>query len=237
MQREEVEAIFDEQAGAYDRQWDKLAPLGECLHALIGMVFGGLADDARILCVGAGTGAEVIHLATRFPRWEFTVVEPSAKMLAVCRRRAEEHGITARCVFHEGYLDSLPGSASFDAATSLLVSQFFTDRDERSAFFRTIAARLRPDALLASADLVSDIDSAEYRSLLEVWLRMLRVAEVPSENLERMPAVYKHDVAVLPPKQVSAIIASGGFEGPVQFFQGGLIHAWYARRAATPPAA
>jgi tRNA (cmo5U34)-methyltransferase len=93
-----------------------------------------------------GTGAEIVYLAQRFPQWRFTAVEPSAPMLEVCRLRAEEHGIASRCVFHEGYLDSLPPSEAFDAATSLLVSQFILEREARSDFFRTIAERLRPES-------------------------------------------------------------------------------------------
>ena len=46
-----------------------------------------------------------------------------------------EAGIAERCEFHEGYLDSLPAGASYQAATSFLVSQFILDQTARSAFF------------------------------------------------------------------------------------------------------
>ncbi|MGB3222852.1 MAG: hypothetical protein WBB23_08630 [Desulforhopalus sp.] len=52
------------------------------------------------------------------------------------------------------------------------------------------------------------------------------------EGLNRMKTAYAKDVAVLPPRAVAAIIKSGGFEAPVQFFQAGLIHAWFAKRAS-----
>ena len=222
---------FDEQsASTYDRQWAKLAPLRDALHLLVGALLCELPADARILCVGAGTGSEILYLAQRFPQWSFTAVEPSAPMLQVCRRRAEECGIASRCVFHEGFLDSLPAADAFDAATSLLVSQFILAREARSDFFRQIAKRLRPGGYLASSDLASDINSATYRSLLEVWVQLMKGADVAPQMLERLRAAYGRDVAVLPAEDVSAIIASGGFEVPVQFFQSGLIHAWYARR-------
>ena len=54
----------------------------------------------------------------------------------------------------------------------------------------------------------------------------------PPEGLDRMRAAYDRDVAILPPGEVAAIVASGGFEVPVQFLQTGLIHAWFARRTA-----
>jgi tRNA (cmo5U34)-methyltransferase len=35
---------------------------------------------------------------------------------------------------------------------------------------------------------------------------------------------------VLPPSEVGSIVAAGGFDLPVQFFQTLLMHAWYAKR-------
>ena len=38
------------------------------------------------------------------------------------------------------------------------------------------------------------------------------------------------DLAILPPTLVAAIIKAGGFGAPVQFYQAGLIHAWFSKR-------
>jgi tRNA (cmo5U34)-methyltransferase len=230
MHRQELEAIFDRNALSYDAQWSKLAPLRDTLQLLIAALLTDLRDDARILCVGAGTGEEMVDLARRRPRWTFTAVEPSAAMLDVCRRKAEEGGFADRCVFHAGYLDSLPPAENFDAATALLVSQFILDRTTRRDFFHEIGERLRPGGWLISSDLMADTRSAEYRSLAEVWWRAMRAADAPPDGFERMLAAYERDVAILPFAEVAAIIASGGFAAPVEFFQAGLIHAWFARR-------
>jgi len=37
------------------------------MHLLIGSLLSDLRADARVLCVGAGTKAELIYLAQRFP--------------------------------------------------------------------------------------------------------------------------------------------------------------------------
>lgn len=231
MHQDEIKAIFDQQAANYDAQWAKTAPINKCLHFLIDSMFIELPADARILCVGVGTGAELAHLAQRNSAWRFTAVEPSGPMLDVCRKRAEVEGFASRCHFHEGYLESLPISASHDAATCFLVSQFILDQQLRSQFFREISRRLNPGAILASSDLASNVQSPEYEVLLRAWMSMMSAADVSLESTERMRKVYANDVGVLSPDKVVSIIESGGFERPVQFFQAGLIHAWRSRRA------
>jgi tRNA (cmo5U34)-methyltransferase len=229
---EEISVAFDrEHAAKYDQRFEKLAAMRDALHLLISAAFADLPTDARVLCVGAGTGHELLYLAQKFPRWRFVAVEPSASMLEVCRRKAEACGIASRCTFHEGYLDSLPLSDLFDAATSLLVSQFIVAPEARAAFFRGIAARLRPRGYLASADLASDTTSDTYQRLLDVWLRLMRETGSPFEQIEKLRVTYGRDVAVLPPQQVSAIISSAGFSEPTLFLQTVLIHAWYAQKA------
>lgn len=232
MEPKKPRVAFDQaHAEAYDQRFAKLAPMRDALHLLTGAVLADLPGDARILCVGAGTGQELIYLARKFPAWTFAVVEPSAPMLEVCRRKADDCGITHRCVFHEGYLDTLPPSAPFDAATSLLVSQFILQADARVAFFRSIAGRLLPGGYHVNADLASDLESSNYQSLLEIWLRLMRENGSSPEQLENLRAAYGRDVAIAPVERISAMITSGGFEAPVVFLQTGLIHAWYARKA------
>lgn len=232
MEKNDSLTVYSEtRAASYDKGWAKTAALRDALDLLIRLVLSDLPDDARVLCVGLGTGSELLALASAFPQWRFTAVEPAAPMLDICRRRVAEAGFTARCTFHNGYLETLPGPDPFDAATSLLVSHAMTDSEERSRFFGQIAARLRPQGYLINADLASDLASPDYRSLLEVWMRMMRFAEIPDEEAQKYRAAYGRDAAVLPPAEVAAIIAAGGFEAPVLFYQSLLMHAWYARRS------
>jgi tRNA (cmo5U34)-methyltransferase len=233
MRKEEITALFDKQASSYDQQWSKLAPINAALHLLTSTVLSHLPPTANILCVGAGTGAEILALAQTFPEWHFTAVEPSPAMLDVFRRRAEEQGISSRCVFHLGYLDSLPSNGSFDAATAFLVSQFILERHARSQFFQSIAERLCPEGVLVSSDLAGDLIATEYLELLGLWFRVMSGSGTPAppEGIERMREAYRRDVAILPPRDVRDIITRGSFDSPVLFFQAGMIHAWYAKRS------
>jgi tRNA (cmo5U34)-methyltransferase len=102
-------------------------------------------------------------------------------MLDVCCQRAEKEGFISRCVFHEGYVETLPDIELHDAATCFMVSQFILDKEARSNFFRAISQRLKQNGILVSADLSSTVGTPEYEALLKVWVSMLHAANVPND--------------------------------------------------------
>lgn len=231
MQQHELDALFDQHAPGYDAQWARMAPIRESLYFLLEAVFAALPEDARLLCVGVGTGAEIAHLAQRFPRWRFLALDPSAQMIAACRTRAERDGFADRCEFHAGVLETLPeGHAAFDGATSFLVSQFLLDPAARTVFFADIAKRLRTGGTLAWADLAWDTAAPDYPAMLGLWLQAMSGAGLDDDAIERMRTAYARDVAILPPETVAALVVAAGFEAPLRFHQAGMIHGWCARR-------
>jgi len=74
------------------------------------MVLSELLENAKVLVVGAGTGAELIYLARMCPNWYFTVVGPDKEMLDACRKKCEENEILSRCSLHQGTVETLPGN-------------------------------------------------------------------------------------------------------------------------------
>lgn len=221
-----------ERAASYDQKIGLWSPSRDALFSLVRLILAELPAQARVLCVGAGTGTELIALAESFPQWRFTATDPAGAMLDVCRQKAEASGVASRCTFHEGYLDTLPASEPFDAATCFLVSHFFTQADERSHFFRQIAARLAPGGCLISSDLVLGMPAPVYESVFEVWERMLRGSGSSAEEIAGMRAAYGSAIALLSAPEVESIIAAGGFDAPALFFQSLFIRAWFSRRAA-----
>ena len=71
---QQLREAFDQQASSYDQKWARVAAFRDALHLLVGAAFKELPAAARVLCVGAGTGAEIFYLAARFPAWTFTAV-------------------------------------------------------------------------------------------------------------------------------------------------------------------
>ena len=88
MRNQDTSAVFDQKyASSHDQAGAKLAPMRDALHLFIRMVLSELPGDARVLCVGAGTGFELFALAEAFPHWRFTAVDPAAAMPSICRQR------------------------------------------------------------------------------------------------------------------------------------------------------
>lgn len=232
MQPEQLTAIFDQQAAGYDRQAQRREPIENALRYLLEAVFADLPTNAHVLSVGSGTGTEVIALAQRFPHWHFTLVEPSAGMVEVCRQNLKDAGIAERCTLQQGYLESVSPAKQFDAATCFLVSQFLVEPEKRSAFFRQLSQRLKPGAPLASSDLMFDTRSPQFDTSLALWQHITTGTPATKEQLERMKLAYTQDVAVWPMEAVATMVLSAGFDAPLPFFQAGLVQAWVARRSA-----
>lgn len=213
-------------AATYDDSATRLAPLMAALHHLMAHRLAALPPDAHVLCVGVGTGAEILALAQRFPGWCFTGVDPAAAMLDRARVKMAEAGLSDRVRLVEGTTDALPEDVVFDAATAILVSQFLTDPEARIAFFAAIARRLRPGALLVSVDLSLPDALPEGVDMLGLWFALQGAADSPAQR-----ARFARNVAVEPAAQVEAMIAAGGFAPPVAFFQALLIRGWFATKA------
>jgi len=206
---------------AYDTARAPLAAVYTALHLCTDAVLAPLAEEARVLCVGAGTGDEVIHLARAHPAWTFVVVEPSADMMALCRDKARAAGVDGRCTFLDGYIDVVPAEAAFDAALCLLVSYFLLDPDRRQTLFAAIAARLRDGGLLVDAELAADMSAPEFAMLRDAWVAMHR-----STGRDMKPDYLGRDVAVSSVTDIEAMLARAGFSESTMYFRALLISAW-----------
>ncbi len=227
MKNKSTKPFSQQQSSSHDERFEKLAPLKDALHLCMRLVLSDLPENANILCVGAGTGAELIAMADAFPNWRFTAVEPAAPMLDKCRKRVDALGLTTQCQFHHGYLDSLSESEPFDAATSILVSQFITDTTLRKEYYCQIAQRLKSRGYLISADLAADRTSPQFKSLFDVWQNMHRFTGMPNERLEKQNESFGKGISVLTKQVMEDLISSCGFNKPTLFCQTLLIHAWF----------
>ncbi|WP_419570952.1 class I SAM-dependent methyltransferase [Rheinheimera sp.] len=229
----QLKQLFEQQAGQYDQQWQRLRPLQSALFFLVEQCLQQLPKQARLLCVGVGTGEELLYLAERFPHWQFTAVEPAAAMLERCRQKAQAAGVLQRCDLVQGYLHDLPVTASFDAATAFLVSHFLTEPQQRLAFFQQIARRLKPAALLLNADLACVEPALTLQAQISFWQQLMTGQRPDAAKLAQLMQSYRQDVAVSEPSELQWLLRQAGFAQVLPLFQAGLMQAWCAQRAVT----
>lgn len=215
-------------AEAYDRRNSALAPISDSLHFLIRLVLTDLPAEARVLCVGVGTGAEILSLAIANPGWSFVGIDPSEEMLAVGRSRLEQAGVLHRCELLQGYAEDVT-QHSFDAAISLLVAHFIK-REDRHRFYSAIHGRLRPGGRFISAEISGDMNAPTFPDMLEDWKRIQSLMGATQESLAKLGDMMRGVLGVLPPAETEAMWEAGGFRKPISFFQAFMIRGWHAAR-------
>jgi tRNA (cmo5U34)-methyltransferase len=192
-----------------------------------------LPEDAQLLSAGAGTGAEILALARRFPRWRFTGVDISVDMLDECRRQAERAGIAGRLVLENLSMEDFHGGG-FDAATSIFVTHFIKDPRDKLAYFRAIAASLKPGATFVLADLFGDRSAADFVPLMKAWLLYYVSHGISADKLNADLHHIFENMVFTPERELHALLAEAGFEGITRFYQSYLFGGWFATRSAAP---
>ncbi len=205
-----VEMFNQQTADAYDERFRKISPIRDNLDFLVRLALDDLPTEARIQCVGVGTGTEIVELANAHPQWRFTGVEPSAPMLDVCRNKVSKNGLTGRCDLVHGYVSDLPAAGAFDAVLCLLVTQFVTDAAERQKMFDDMARQLKTGGYLINAEISGDMSSPEFRDIAEKWKTMHRYAGATAEAAENAVNILSQHVAVVPPSAIEGYLRNSG---------------------------
>lgn len=222
-----VDIFTKELADCYDERNQKLSPINDCLHFLMSLVLEKMPAQSKVLCVGAGTGAEIISMARVFPDWCFVAVEPSLSMLTVGMERLKQANLSDRCEFIHGYIQDLPEKyIDFDVALSIFVGHFIK-REDRLAFFKGMIDRLRNGGYFVNAEISYDLYSKQYPHMLDNWKIIQRLMGGTAESLDKLPKTLKEVLSVLPEVEVEELIRKAGINLPIKFYQAFMISAWY----------
>lgn len=222
---------FDESLTAkYDRRIRMFCPSYDALHQMTIPWLQGLPDNACFLSAGAGTGAEIVTLWKYFPAWRFVAADVSPDMLLACKNKAIAAGMADRVTCFHGRLQDYRSPALFDGASSVFVAHFIRDKQEKLAYFRSIAANLKPGGLLLVADLVGDKASPEFPLLLDAWLRSYAMHDVSDEELLKDRTHIERDVDFISEFALIALLREAGFSTPLRFYQTYLFGGWVTAR-------
>lgn len=225
---------FTEGAKVYDEKNRQLAPIADNMHFLIRLILKNSPARARVLCVGVGTGAEILSLSKAFPEWTFVGVEPSVGMLDVCRERLEAAGVLDRCEFIEGYVHDVSLGEKFDVALSVLVAHF-VKREERLAFYQAMSSRLRAGGMLINTEISYDLYSPEFPVMLKNWEAVQLLMGATPESIANLAQVLREMLSIISPMDTENLLRQSGIRVPVRFFQAFMINGWFGMKIDQPP--
>ncbi len=217
---------FTDAARAYDEKNKQLAPIAENMHFLIRLILKNAPTRARVLCVGVGTGAEILSLSKTFPEWSFVGIDPSVGMLDVCRERLKSAGVLDRCELIQGYVHDVPTGENFDVALSVLVAHF-VKKEDRLNFYQAMSNRLRSKGYLINTEISYDLDSPEFPSMIKNWEAVQLLMGATPESLANLSQVLREMLSVISPIETEELLKQSCIPLPIRFFQSFMINGWY----------
>lgn len=221
---------FTDAASVYDDRNRQLTPIADNMHFLIRLILLNAPVRARILCVGVGTGAEILSLSQAYPEWTFVGVDPSIGMLEVCRKKLGDAGVLNRCELIHGYVHDVPFDQSFDAVLSILVAHF-VNREDRLEFYQSMTDRLCHRGTLINTELSFDLNSHEFPLMLKNWEAIQSLMGASQESLANLSLQLRETLSVISPTETENLLTQSGIQLPVRFFQAFMINGWYGLKA------
>lgn len=223
------EIVFDEKiAKAYDEKGPRfLVPGYEAfLQSIAVLLETELKDDASILVMGAGGGAELTTLAPVRARWRFTGVDPSPSMLGAAQAKLAAAGSAERTQLIVGYAADAP-EGPFDAATSCLLMPFIPDDGAKLDYLRQVRRRLRPGAPLLLVEGFAARAPQAWERYLQLYRAHGRLRGADPAHVDSAAGAQAglHYVSV--ERQIELLTEAGFTIEP--FFQALYIHGWIAR--------
>ncbi len=184
------------------------------LHRMTGILLAEhVPQDARILVLGAGGGLELRALATAYPGWRFTGVDPAGAMLDLAARMLGPEMHRAELI--EGYIDDAP-PGPFDAAVCLLTLHFL-GQEERIHTAAAIRERLKPGAPFVAAHGSYPQDETRERWLDRYAAFAIASGAIPEQAHGARDAVSKA-VNMLSPEQDESVLRAAGFRDVTPFY-------------------
>jgi tRNA (cmo5U34)-methyltransferase len=201
----------------------RLVPGWSDLQRMAGLLVAERApEQANVLVVGAGGGAELTTFARMYSQWRFVGVDPSASMLELAE--AALGPLIERVQLHHGYVDTAP-AGPFDAATCLLTMHFVAG-DERRRTLKEIRSRLKPGAPFVMAHLSFPQSAAAKKLWLSRYVAFATSSGVQFESAQSAVAAMESNLPLLAPCDEEAMLSEAGFTDTQLFYAGFTFRGW-----------
>jgi tRNA (cmo5U34)-methyltransferase len=189
-----------------------------------------LGPQAKLLIVGSGTGKELLTFAPRMPRWTFTAVDPSLRMVEQCRTKLEQARLIERVDLRQGYVNDLPHGELYDAATLVLALHFVPDNGSQYALLRGIGRRLKRGGSLVIVHHTGDMQSETFHHLMSAWTNYQILMGLPPEKANTIleEALATHHF--ISEARSLELLNSVGFQDVEPFYRAFVTAGWLAHK-------
>ncbi|TVX98576.1 class I SAM-dependent methyltransferase [Paenibacillus cremeus] len=174
-------------------------------------------DNARLLVVGAGGGAELLSFNQANPDWQMTGVDPSEQMINLAKEKVNNAGITDKINLFHGLTNQLPLEPIYEGATCILVLHFLPDDVSKLELLKSIAERLKPGSPLVLVSVYGNKESVEFQLKTEAVKENFLIngynpEEIDEglENLSKLPIVTE--------ERIKELLYEAGFHQVTHFF-------------------
>ncbi len=183
-----------------------------------------LAENAKILVVGAGGGEEILSLGLPNPGWQFVGVDLTKAMLELAETRFAQKQLPNKVELHQTDIRNLD-ETDFDAATCILTLAFVADDGAKLAMLRAIRERLKSGALFLLVEGVLEKEDAQFQENVRAWKRHaqnngmpIELTEIMVENTLKLPLVTE--------ERELELLREAGFADARKVFQGIHVNGW-----------
>lgn len=206
-----VKAHFDEEAEEYDGIIRKLIPRYEDMVEALVDAIPRRDGPLAFADLGCGTGTVSRAVLDAFSGSQGTCVDISATMLEIARRKTAG----ADMAFLQDDFADLELGGGLDAVVSSLALHHLEDDASKAAFYRRMAAWMKPGAVFVNADVILAEDPAEQESNMEQWTAWMEANCDPAEVRNKwLPAYYREDrpASLVFHRRALADVGLGSFE-------------------------
>ncbi len=162
------------EARRYDERHQRFRNYEKAAEMIVNRL--GLGPESTVIDMGAGTGAFAIHAANYCQR--VYAVDVSEAMLAVCRAKLAEAGLTNVVCRVGGFLTYEHEAELVDAMVSIVVLHHLPDHWKQVGL-RRAADMIKPGGRLLLFDIVFPSDVEELDEVLASWIQSIRQESGP----------------------------------------------------------
>jgi tRNA (cmo5U34)-methyltransferase len=225
------DALFDRNrslSASYEQGPRWFVPGYDASHAMAAVLLRDrVADQGRILVIGAGGGVELALFASECDSWSLVGVDPSREMLEQARRKVDTVGASHRVSLVRGYVEDAPRER-FDAATAFLCLNFIPDDGRRLDALREIHSRLVPAGTFLMINGCTDMKAPRFDEYLRLYGAFARRNGAPPEIIEGAVRMQRETLFSVLPDREEELLAQAGFTGVHLFYCGLWIYGWLA---------